>query len=200
MFNTYYKLDSFFSKLENVLMDHKLEEHAKELRNYKKRIDSSAIPKIEFGKKEYFGRTIDFPEFDNNFYNIFWDIERAKKIIKKNNLIPYKIDYSHALNYVDKTNINNARLAFALHNNEPIIMANYDPLNLDFVIDGNHRVYSRVRSKPRFIVGYVLTTEQSLDSMAGELFRNLFISHYNITKIIDSKNKGYELKDVLLPF
>ncbi|AMA72915.1 hypothetical protein ACH33_08630 [Aneurinibacillus sp. XH2] len=199
MEKNFYKLDNFFESLIFYLKSNGLSHFESVIDSYKIAIKSSEEPEIAWHFKEYYRRNIDFPEFQNDFYKIIWDISQANLIIKRDKIKPKKIPLGLALQYVDISGIEWPRLAKAASNENPIIIVEYDPLNLSFVIDGNHRVYSRRNSPYKLIPAYILNTQQSIESMAGELFRNIFKTHYNITKIVNHGRNKSKLEQILLP-
>lgn len=118
--------------------------------------------------------TREFPLPSGGFYNMGWDIEKAKKIIKKRKLPVQEIRISLLWQNVSKENLDlkyiNNNLTY--NDYEPLIVVNYTPLNVLIVIDGNHRIAKQAfRNVNGFIKVYILDNEHHLPAMLGEYFR-----------------------------
>src|SRR5690606_26609478 len=64
---------------------------------------------------------------------------------------------------------------------DPIIVGYYDPVNLYFALDGNHRVYNQYRQNPEALIdAYILTPKYHLHAMESEKFKLLYKIHHNV--------------------
>lgn len=99
-----------------------------------------------------FEKTMNFTHC-NSEYTITWDINRAKFFI--NHMIQIKRlnagvrSVEEVYPYIQKNEINESYLPFALENNEPIILVWFSPTSEGLIIDGNHRVTARYRQDPK---------------------------------------------------
>lgn len=194
----YNQLDTFYNNFINEFRVKLDPEYISLINKLYQRIVNSRPKEIPIGFKEYFRKYIHFDHFNNDFYTIIWDIELAKKLIKIKNLQPRKIRVKDLLGLVDSENIDPVKLIEAEKrvSNNPVILAEYDPFNTYMLIDGNHRVYSKRNQPNLFIEAYILDDFLSLECMADDVFRDLFILHYNIIKLANYYY-GYITKEKL---
>jgi hypothetical protein len=191
----FYQIDKFVDWSINELEKLYPGKYGHLVKQYKAEIDNSPIPNLK-EEKEYHAREVIY-NIPGEYYKIFWDIEIVKQVISQQKIKVESFPITQTLGFADFNHLDRTRLDHAKSNNNPIILAEFNPLNTYYVIDGNHRLYSQ-RSSQSSIEGYILNTQNSLDCMAGELFGNLFKLHYNITKIFNLGNNPSELKKQLL--
>ena len=190
-----YKIDKFvdwaIKELENLYPG----EYKHLVKQYKAKIDSSPMPTLK-DEKEYHARDVIY-NLPGEYYAVLWDIELVQQVIYQQKIKVESVPIPRILGFADFNQLDPTRLSHSESNNNPIIIAEFSPLNTWFVIDGNHRLYSQKDSQSS-IKGYILNTQQSMDCMAGDLFVNLFKLHYNVTKIFTLGNNPSELKKQLL--
>lgn len=134
-------------------------------------------------------------------YEIEWQISMAVNYAKKNldSLQVGLIRLKNIIDSVDTTWINRSREEYALKNNAPIILANYDPLNKLIIIDGNHRVYAQFKNNPNGAINAILfKPEEHLLFMCGSVHRLLYKIHHNVVVFTNYKLgliEKYEYKE-----
>ncbi|WP_404323945.1 hypothetical protein LG298_09815 [Cytobacillus firmus] len=190
-----YKIDKFVDWVIKELEKLYPGKYGHLVKQYKANIDNSPMPNLK-EEKEYHAREVIY-NIPGEYYEVFWNIELVKQVISQQKIKVESFPIPQILGFADFNQLDPTRLGHAKSNNNPIILAEFNPLNTLYVIDGNHRLYSQKGSQPS-IDGYILNTQQSMDCMAGDLFVNLFKLHYNVTKIFNLGNKPSELKKQLL--
>lgn len=159
-----------------------LDEHIKVISSFS---NSRNIESIE-SSKTYGHKVILSTKKD---YMIYWDIEKLEKDIesKKFECFLKKFDIKTLLPSLQGTEIHTNYLSKAEENTKPIIIAILPFLYAtpNIVIDGNHRVVSRV-DKASQILGYQLPPRVHINYMADGLSRAIYISHYNLNEIVNN--------------
>lgn len=185
--NNFNQLDTFYNSFINDF-GRKLEsKYIVLIKELYQKIQGGRPQEIPIGFNEYFRKYFHFDHFNNDFYTIIWNIELAKKIIKKSNLQPQKVQVKELMKLVDEEYIDRNKLIQVqkIKKSDPVILVDYNPLNAVLMIDGNHRVYSK-RQQPNICLdAYILDDFISMDCMADDVFKCLFALHYNITKLIN---------------
>jgi hypothetical protein len=123
-------------------------------------------------------------EFEDNYYQMMWRIDKAEEVIKKYN-IPFKLaPLNQTLDFIDQDRIEKSHLSKALHNYNPIIIINY-PITppFYFVIDGNHRVVSHFQAGRQHVPAYLLEPKHHMEAMWGNACRTIFKIHSNLVAI-----------------
>lgn len=132
--------------------------------------------------REYYSR--DFC-FDNKFkywYKIHWDISKAKQIIDENKIRIKEIEITNELiSQIDIESLD--RNVLKNPSDEPVIVAIYDPINMEVILDGNHRVYSAYLRGVRTIKAYILEPKYHLKLMISDVFIDIYKIHHNIIVI-----------------
>lgn len=208
MSNNVYKLDKLFkfvkSKASNIPnISNIIDEYESILSESLKKSDIS--PYSSIGQR--YKRDIIMP--DGEFYYVIFDIPTATKIIKRDNLIPDAILLSEIEQRIDVSNLDMSYLETAIDNKTPIIAVDYNPMNIHFVIDGNHRAFANKRFNVKgMTLCYNLNSKQLLECLSSDIFKNLYMVHNNIglllnhgiNSLTNSKGKGaLPIESLLLP-
>ncbi|MDF2064948.1 hypothetical protein [Bacillus sp. Cr_A10] len=171
---------------------------------YKKRItEASKTPSLEGLKvprngevlsellntksPQYFEQIIILPVGDD-YYTVCWSVQKAKEVIKRHNIQLINFITKVVADGVPPGAVNTAYLEQALINNEPVIVIKYPLFSTRtqfIVIDGNHRIISRLQNGDKYVKGYLIDSELQNEALAGELDRILYVVHYNICAIIN---------------
>jgi|GEM_PF-4343901 len=106
---------------------------------------------------------------------------------------------------VDDSNLNKTHIEKALYNNEPIIVGYHPGISPPFVIiDGNHRVASKINMGENYVLGYLLKPTMHLKCMATKLDQALYLTHHNLINHLRELNKepllNPEFNDGILSF
>ncbi|MEX1028672.1 MAG: hypothetical protein WDZ91_01350 [Paenibacillaceae bacterium] len=81
---------------------------------------------------------------DNTVMHFAWSIQLIDQLIIKNNLQPKKMKIGPLVDWIDRNGLEQERLQHALKNDRPVYVIDYAPSNLEILVDGNHRVASRI--------------------------------------------------------
>jgi hypothetical protein len=116
--------------------------------------------------------------YPNQFYAIFWSMEKANKLIKEKSKKKEYISIK-SMN-IDVDELNNEYLAQAIHNKKPAILIEFEPYqNLSygrFLIDGNHRAYSNSFKKDVYPT-FILNSEEQMSVMVHPFFQYHYLLH-----------------------
>ena len=188
-----YDLDGFFNEICA-----KLPELKNEVIKYRQLLKESTINNtVHISKNslttdevEYYKQTIDL--VGNSHYTITWNVELAKSVAKK--YYPQGSNFEFYTPAIAKAvtidNLNRAQLNKALSNNKPIIVGYHAATLPPFIIiDGNHRVASRINAGKMQISGYLLKPSMHLECMATKLDQVLYLIHHNFANYIRELNK-----------
>jgi hypothetical protein len=187
-----------FPRLGNILAGYKrkLNENClitsimDKARNHPGKIDLSTmlslIPSYLL-KDENFSQEITFPS--DEYYYVTWNIEKAKEIIKRDNIYPQKFECVFISQDINFNTVDQTKFSYALRNQEPIIIVDYNVVHNStgglIVIDGNHRLVSRTLQGVKYIEGYTLNREQQFEALADEFDICIYKIHSNIHYIMD---------------
>lgn len=116
-------------------------------------------------------------------YTMVWDVEKAKEIIKRDEVILQDYSINRYINNFDATEINEAKLMMSKNSTTPVIFGKYSPCQSDVLIDGNHRFRNAIESASVTLPAYVLSIKQTLECMLNETFRTLYKVHHNMIVI-----------------
>lgn len=204
--NDYNKLPKIVKKCRRILEEAQKQPRFDEIPTIPENEDEylEVISRLGLEDAQEYEHQVSLP-FGDDFYNITWSINKAKKVILKYKIEPMQFLVNYiadglAPGSVDITYINKAR-----GNQEPIIAVKYPLINSYsrmIVIDGNHRLAASIQDKKQFISGYSLNPTQQFEVLAGPLDRAVYTVHNNLGMIIEymigniSKSK---LKQSLLP-
>lgn len=188
-----YDLTDFFKKVceEIPELKHEISKYKQIIRNSNREIALHISKESLFDERiEYYEQTVDL--YGGSYYTITWNIGLAKNIAKKH--YPQNPNMEFYLptiaKFVDADTLDKAYFHQALQNNEPIIAAYHPGVDPPFVIiDGNHRVMSKVNAGEKYISGYLLKPTMHLECMASTLDQALYIMHHNLVNCIRELNQ-----------
>ncbi|MGO4107889.1 hypothetical protein [Paenibacillus sp. YAF4_2] len=136
---------------------------------------------------ETFTQEVTFSMGD--YYRVTWNIEKAKEIIKRDNILAEEFNCEFISQDIDFSSVETERLKFASTNKDPIIVVDYHITNNStgglIVVDGNHRVVSRTLRGVKAIKGYKLNRDQQFEALADEFDKCIYKIHSNIHYIMD---------------
>lgn len=175
--NTYFndfKIKRNYSKLDLEIK--KYQELIEKRKNYFQIIDD--------GRQRY-SLDIFLDNYRKNWYKIWWDINKAKKIISQNKLnkCQYQYEVGELIGQVDKDVFSETDPNIV--DREPIIIASYYPSNMDVVIDGNHRVTAAYKRGEKNINAYCMEPEYHMQAMVDDFFVDMYKIHHNLVVIIN---------------
>ncbi|KAF6578398.1 hypothetical protein G9G54_14095 [Paenibacillus sp. EKM212P] len=161
------------------------DKYKEELDWFKKKIEW--LPKTfirNLDKRQYYQRDFYFNNDATFGFEIEWDIQKAKELIREHNLQIVEFSVNQFIDIINPADLDPKVLANPVINSEPIVVMYYDPINMHIPIDGNHRVLKtyRINENAR-IQGYLLSPDIHMQAMACDLFRYLYKLHHNITVI-----------------
>ncbi len=163
-----YKLKNNFANIEQ------------EIENYKKAISSLDHSFILYNDgRQYYSREFSLDNDFKYWYKMHWDINKAQEIINAKKISIYQFEVEKLHEQVDVKDLDSKKLKKA-DNSSPIIVAEYDPLNMPIVIDGNHRLHNAYKKRQKYINGYCLDPVVQQEAMPSELLKVLFRIHHNI--------------------
>lgn len=198
-----YNLDAFFNQsLVNFgnPVRQKYSKLTEEISKYKQTLfQANNTDSITYANgPEMFGKEIGLIE--DSFYNVVWDIAKAKQIISQNSIPITEIPLDFVINSASENELN-LNYIRVLKNTDPIIVVKYDPLNQLMVIDGSHRIMNQFMKNPSGLIkGYILKPQYHLNAMLNDMFRLLYKIHHNVTVICNYqigniKDFYYEIED-----
>ncbi|MEK4444120.1 MULTISPECIES: hypothetical protein [unclassified Niallia] len=196
----FHKLDNFFSDFFIEYSDSIEIRHLNLMEDLYKKLKNAPVPNFSrFGMKQFYHREFYFD--DEDFFSLYWDIELATKIIKRNKLKPEAVPVKYLLDGLTQLNPSKVQSCINFTKVNPIFIVAYDPHNTVIVIDGNHRVKAQELKRNPYIDAYLLNDTLSMECMAGDIFRYLYAVHTNATLLVNSiENQSYNgnLDDLLI--
>lgn len=115
-----------------------------------------------------------------NYYDVSWDVEKIKEMVRKRNLRPFLVPVKEPSNEVDWD------YAKKLESDEPILMVDYMPTGEFIIVDGNHRMAKRYLENPNGLIeAYVLNPRDQIFCFCSDLFLYWFMVHHNINVLMN---------------
>jgi hypothetical protein len=183
-----FRLDAYFCKVlaHDFPVTNCYPDLEQTVRLYRRRLDELLLAPFAVDPETECGQlaTHTIKLADEDYYTTIWSISRAEKIISDSDHCLVYAPIDMLVHTVCRQKIDVGHLPAALANNNPIITAQYlffDPGCI--ILDGNHRVFSRHLARQQYILTYLLSPQQHLQAMAGDLFRTLFKIHSNLLAI-----------------
>jgi hypothetical protein len=96
-------------------------------------------PRIDLDTEQY----VRLHDFEDVSISFAWGVPLLRQIQQEHQLKVEFMEIAPLLKHVDVNNLDKPQLVVALHNKRPIYVVEYEPLGIDFVVDGNHRIVSR---------------------------------------------------------
>lgn len=96
-------------------------------------------PRMDLETEQY----VRLHDFDEVSIPFTWSIPLLKQIQQEHQLPVKFMEIAPLLQHVDVGNLDKPQLGIALHNKKPIYVVDYEPIRIDIVVDGNHRIISR---------------------------------------------------------
>ena len=188
MIFTSYKLDNYLTKdyiYKNLSKPpiNKLPEIDNILFKIKNFLEENAFSNSFVGHGQQYSYTHRFPNGD--FYEIKWDIDIAKIIIKEEKLTIENLSVNKLALTISEDAIIPSYLTQALNNEKPIIVAYLYSLDCFVVLDGNHRIISRFKDNRSSVKGYILHPQQHFVAMVDDTSRAIYLSTVAIKFIAD---------------
>ncbi|WP_144553369.1 hypothetical protein [Bacillus sp. X1(2014)] len=125
---------------------------------------------------------------NGDFYDINWDIQKVKRVIRKKRVKSKQINIKPLLNYIDSSGIDISALSSAFQNTEPIIIGQMAPDLLpprgEVILDGNHRVYSRHQKGINNVSAFIVPFEEHIKAVTGDIYKNLVKINFNLILIM----------------
>jgi len=113
---------------------------------------------------------------------IKWDINKAMKLIKEENL--KKVHFSIDKMNITEEEIEEEHLKIAIHNKKPGVLISYAPYNelspyYHFLVDGNHRIIAKSRADKSFTnaMVFILSDMQTFKTLHHPYDESLFLIH-----------------------
>ncbi|MBS4024007.1 MAG: hypothetical protein KGZ79_16580 [Dethiobacter sp.] len=129
--------------------------------------------------------TANFPLYKDNFITLKWNIAVANELIKEYSISVTTLCINEVLSSSTVTEVNSSHLDYALKNNNPIIVAEMPQSpTKNIVIDGNHRVISRLHKSYRAIDAHVLQPSIHMLAMSSDLYCVLFGVYFNLAFLL----------------
>lgn len=174
-----FKLDNYFTKeylyktLEkkqvNTLLE--IDTFIKRIKDFLNEYSNSSVM---YGQGQTYNMIIRFTNTD--YCTLTWDIDKVKFIIEKFDIPVKRLNGEFLATTIAKNAIDPAYLIKAQKNNEPIIVASLPMINSCAVIDGNHRVISKLQQGIKVINGYYLDPQYHYFAMLNDTSRALFLA------------------------
>ena len=137
---------------------------------------------IDDGRQRY-SRDFFLDNSKKNVYKVWWEINKAKEVIKKNNINVYQFDINELIGQVDRKVFEESKPNIV--SREPIIIAFYDPCNMDVIIDGNHRVSAAYKRNEKTINAYFMEPQFHMQAMLEKSFVDMYKIHHNLIVILN---------------
>ncbi|WP_235540491.1 hypothetical protein [Paenibacillus sp. Root52] len=151
---------------------HEIDGSMNEMLKYKshlermKEIGTTTInPRIDLNTEQY----VRLHDFEDVSIPFAWGVPLLNQLQKEHQINAEYMEISALLKYVDVDNLDKPQLGVALHNKKPIYVVHYEPLAIDIVVDGNHRIvakgYQQQHNPSATIKGFYFPSELSLLAM-----------------------------------
>lgn len=119
----------------------------------------------------------------NQFYQISWNIQKARELILEHSIPVDKLELHKLSNTIFDEDIEHHHLPNALHNDDPIIVVFYEPTQEFIPIDGNHRAYARLQKNQKYIDAYILPPQIHMLAMCSTLDYALYMFAHNLNAL-----------------
>ena len=142
--------------------------------------------------------TADFPLYKDNYITSKWNITVANELVKEYSIPVTTLCINEVLPSSTVTEVNLSHLDYALKNNNPIIVAEMPQSpTKNIVIDGNHRVISRLHKGYHTIDAYVLQPSIHMLAMSSDLYTVLYGIHFNLAFILSYMTGKSTMEDLV---
>lgn len=155
-----------------------------EIEKYKILIDriEKTFRIIDDGRQRY-SREFFFDNKKKNLYRVWWEINKAKEVIKENNINVCQFCVNELIGQVDRKVFEESKPDIV--STEPIIIAFYDPCNMDIIIDGNHRISAAYKRNEKSINAYFMEPQYHMQAMLEKSFVDMYKIHHNLVVILN---------------
>jgi hypothetical protein len=124
---------------------------------------------------------------DHTVVHFAWSIQLIKNLIIKNKLKPKKIKLGPLVDWIDRNGLEQERLGIALKNDKPVYVIDYAPSNLEILIDGNHRVASRIlmyENENMLISSHLIPANIHVKGLISSFQRTIFKILSNVGRMV----------------
>lgn len=150
-----------------------------------------SIPNYREIKPSYQFFSKDFNLPFNSYYELTWNIDEARRIIKANKLDSSKIKIKDLVDSATINSVHPEKFESSLKDYSPIIVAIIPHIDPPYVIiDGNHRVNSRIYSNIHEISGYMLEPKLHHQALVSLVDKRYHAIHFNLAMIDKCKDKN----------
>jgi len=140
--------------------------------------DSGVLARLSPSQRQNFSIRVHLDP-PGNYYDVSWDIERLKEMVRKKKLKPFWVPVKKPTGEV------NWDIAKKMEWDEPILMVDYMPTGEVIVVDGNHRMAKRYMEDPNgMIEAYVVRPRDQILCFCSDLFLYWFMIHHNINVLM----------------
>ena len=151
------------------------------LTHYKHRIQEQfeSGEQLHYMTDQIYTSKFIFP--DNQYYEISWNIAKAKDLLKQCGAPIVQLSLDKIADSIFEKDLTLAHVEKARQNNNPIIVTFYEPTQSFVVIDGNHRAYAKLQDKKETTIdAYILSPQGHMASMCSTLDYALYMFAHNL--------------------
>lgn len=192
-----FKLDGLFdlyrseSIFEGLPIVHEFPDYMETMDRYEALIRNASAADRQYNMldgRQYYSRLVTFDSSGQLYCTYIWDIEKAIEMVQTKEVAGYSIPLDLVYDNVDHSEIQPRYVEMA-DPTVPILTVDFDPLNLVFAIDGNHRIVRRVQDAgiDESIAGFFFTPQQHMELMTAPIFQTIYKIQHNLCVITNYK-------------
>lgn len=148
----------------------------------KEKSETISIPLVQ---GEVYSREHNFS--NGAIFEYTWSMFMIDKLIKNDRrIIKKKFDLNSLSKWIDVFGIEPSRLSYALNNQAPVYVIDFAPVDVQILINGNHRVFSRLQKygdAQQQISGYLIPSKVHVKAMASDYQKTFYKIMANLGQI-----------------